>query len=80
MATHSVKSVALVTGVRLELAWRRPKCCMRPKRIPLGRTRTPEEVAEVVAFLASPAARYITGTTLEVDGGMSSAASVINLS
>jgi NAD(P)-dependent dehydrogenase (short-subunit alcohol dehydrogenase family) len=50
-----------------------------PKRIPLGRSGTPEEVAEVVAFLATPAARYITGTTIEVDGGMSSAASVINL-
>jgi NAD(P)-dependent dehydrogenase (short-subunit alcohol dehydrogenase family) len=50
-----------------------------PKRIPLGRSGTAEEVAEVVAFLASPAAHYVTGTTIEVDGGMSSAASVINL-
>jgi NAD(P)-dependent dehydrogenase (short-subunit alcohol dehydrogenase family) len=37
---------------------------------PLG---TAEEVAEVVAFLASATARYITGTTIDVDGGMSSA-------
>jgi NAD(P)-dependent dehydrogenase (short-subunit alcohol dehydrogenase family) len=50
-----------------------------PRRIPLGRFGTAEEVAEVVAFLASPKARYITGTTIDVDGGMSSAASVINL-
>lgn len=50
-----------------------------PQRLPLGRFGTAEEVAEVVAFLASPAARYITGTTIDVDGGMSSAASVINL-
>lgn len=50
-----------------------------PKRIPLGRTGTPDEIAEVVAFLATPAARYITGTTIDVDGGMSSTASLINL-
>lgn len=35
----------------------------------LGRMGTPMEVAQVVAFLASPAASYITGTTLAVDGG-----------
>jgi NAD(P)-dependent dehydrogenase (short-subunit alcohol dehydrogenase family) len=31
---------------------------------------TPEEVAEAVAFLASPAADYITGQTLSVSGGL----------
>jgi 3-oxoacyl-[acyl-carrier protein] reductase len=35
----------------------------------LGRYGKPEEVAVAVAFLASPAAAYITGTTLNVDGG-----------
>lgn len=35
----------------------------------LGRYGKPEEVAAAVAFLASPAAAYITGTTLNVDGG-----------
>lgn len=50
-----------------------------PQRIPLARMGTAEEQAQVVAFLASPAASYITGTTIDVDGGMSSAASVINL-
>jgi 3-oxoacyl-[acyl-carrier protein] reductase len=38
--------------------------------IPLGRAGTAEEVAEVIAFLASAAARYMTGETVEVNGGM----------
>ena len=40
------------------------------KAIPLGRFGAPEDIAEAVAFLASPAARYITGQVLSVDGGM----------
>jgi meso-butanediol dehydrogenase / (S,S)-butanediol dehydrogenase / diacetyl reductase len=38
--------------------------------IPLGRLETPEDVAGVVAFLASPDAGYITGQSIVVDGGM----------
>ncbi|MFN2542463.1 MAG: 3-oxoacyl-[acyl-carrier-protein] reductase [Chthoniobacterales bacterium] len=38
--------------------------------IPLGRTGTTEDVANAVAFLASPGASYITGHTLCVDGGL----------
>src|SRR6266436_590811 len=49
-----------------------------PRSLPLRRLGTAAEVAEVVAFLASPGARYITGTTIKVDGGMSSAANVID--
>ena len=37
--------------------------------IPLGRLGDPDDVAQAVVFLASPAARYITGEALTVDGG-----------
>ncbi|MDQ5898352.1 MAG: 3-oxoacyl-[acyl-carrier protein] reductase [Pseudomonadota bacterium] len=39
-------------------------------KIPLGRLGSPQDIAEAVAFLASPAAGYITGTELHVNGGM----------
>ena len=38
--------------------------------VPLGRLGTPEEVAEITAFLASPAAGYVSGTTVTIDGGL----------
>ena len=37
--------------------------------IPFGRMATPEEIADVALFLASPHARWVTGQTLAVDGG-----------
>ncbi len=40
------------------------------EQVPMGRLGTPEDVAAVVAFVASPAAAYMTGTVLHVDGGM----------
>lgn len=43
------------------------------REIPGGRFGTPEEVADVVAFVASPRARWITGATISVDGGQSRA-------
>jgi NAD(P)-dependent dehydrogenase (short-subunit alcohol dehydrogenase family) len=41
------------------------------KTIPLGRYATAEEITKAVLFLASDDSRFITGTTLVVDGGLS---------
>jgi 3-oxoacyl-[acyl-carrier protein] reductase len=51
---------ALSENVRQELS----------KQIPLGRLGTSEDVAQAVRFLASPAAAYITGQVIHVNGGM----------
>jgi NAD(P)-dependent dehydrogenase (short-subunit alcohol dehydrogenase family) len=40
------------------------------REIPMGRFSTPQEIAAAIAFLASPRAGTITGTTLRIDGGL----------
>ena len=39
------------------------------KKIPIGRTLQPREVAELIFFMASPAAAAMTGSTIVLDGG-----------
>ena len=47
------------------------KALAKTKNIPLGRLGQPQEAARAIAFLASPAASYITGAKLEISGGVS---------
>ncbi|MEW9529246.1 SDR family NAD(P)-dependent oxidoreductase [Microbispora sp. NPDC049125] len=47
------------------------------RRIPMGRWARPHEQAEAIWFLASPAASYITGVTLPVDGGLTASTGLL---
>ena len=53
----------------LTSGWSEEDIASLAKRIPTGRLATTQEVAAVVAFLASDAASYITGATIDVNGG-----------
>lgn len=73
LAASGIRVNAVAPGAtinRLLTEERRAKINERGRYIPLGRMGTPEEVASAVAFLASDAARYITGQILYVDGGL----------
>ncbi len=77
MAVDLAKNGIRVNAVAPGATYNRPAPTDRPDRraggaqyIPLGRIGVPEEMAAAVAFLASDAARYITGQILYVDGGL----------
>lgn len=58
------------TDVNKDVLENKEKKNQEEQKIPMQRIGQPEEVAKVAMFLASPAASYITGTTIYVDGGL----------
>ena len=75
LAPHNINIVnvgpgAIATPINATTLQDPQKVAALNKEIPLGRIGTPEEVATLVAYLASDAASYITGTTVFIDGGL----------
>jgi NAD(P)-dependent dehydrogenase (short-subunit alcohol dehydrogenase family) len=81
MAPHGIRVNAVCPGIVVGTAmraaleaqqrhWGLPQTAAREKQIPLGRVSVPEDVARVVAFLASDEAAYITGEAINLSGGL----------
>jgi len=70
ITVNNVAPGAIATPINASLLADKPKLDALLNNIPLGRLGTPEEVAGVVAFLASDEAAYVTGSTYFVDGGL----------
>ncbi|WP_432842694.1 SDR family NAD(P)-dependent oxidoreductase [Dactylosporangium sp. CA-092794] len=84
-APHGVRVNAVAPGFVLTPAWQRwlgPPDAERGRRlaaevaatVPLGRPATPDDVADVVLWLAGPASGYVTGAVVPVDGGLAAQA------
>jgi citronellol/citronellal dehydrogenase len=70
---HGIRSVCVVPGnvdTEALAAYGAAELEAARRQVPLGRLGTPEEVATVIAFLASEGGAYVTGTSVVVDGGL----------
>ena len=70
ITVNNVAPGAINTPINTSLLADKPKLDALLNNIPLGRLGTPEDVAAVVAFLASEEGAYVTGSTYFVDGGL----------
>jgi NAD(P)-dependent dehydrogenase (short-subunit alcohol dehydrogenase family) len=74
---HGIRVNCVAPGAIVTEMWQRNRAVpgvieQIEKQVPLRRWGEPDDVADVVAFLVSDAARYVTAQTIEVDGGMAS--------
>ena len=75
LAPHGIRvnavSPGLIGGTPFHKTFTAPRAfAATVKTIPLGRAGTPEDVANVITFLAGPDAAYLAGETIEINGGM----------
>ena len=70
ITVNNVAPGAIATPINKSLLEDKPKLDALLRNIPLGRLGTPEDVAGLVAFLASDDAAYVTGATFVMDGGL----------
>ena len=62
----------LVRSKMTAITWEHPeRLAATERQVPLGRIGEPDDIAGPILFLASDAARYVTGTSLVIDGGLS---------
>jgi len=70
ITVNNVAPGAISTPINKSLLADKPKLQALLSKIPIGRLGTPEDVAGMVAFLASAEAAYVSGATFVVDGGL----------
>jgi NAD(P)-dependent dehydrogenase (short-subunit alcohol dehydrogenase family) len=75
LGPHGIRVNSVAPGVVDTALWAKNKTVPGvvetvEEQTPLGRWATPEDIADVIVFLASDAARFVTGETISADGGM----------